>query len=68
MVDGSGNTCILASVQSGGGAVIGVSAAGHQVWRSPIGTHSFLGFYGEPTRGAIGVDGTVYASATDGKV
>jgi outer membrane protein assembly factor BamB len=68
MVDGSGNTYVLGSVLSGGGAVIGVSAAGQQLWQSPIGTPSFLGTYGEPTGGAIGLDGTVYASATDGKV
>jgi outer membrane protein assembly factor BamB len=68
MVDGSGNTYILATTQSGAGVVIGVSATGDQLWQSPIGTPTFLGTYGEPTGGAIGVDGTVYASATDGKV
>jgi outer membrane protein assembly factor BamB len=68
MVDGSGDTYVLASVESGGGAVIGVSPAGNQLWQSTIGTGSFLGTTGVPTGGAIGLDGTVYASATDGKV
>ena len=63
-----GHTYILASVQSGGGTAIGVSAAGDQLWQSSIGSGSIFGFYGEPTGGAIGLDGTVYASATDGKV
>jgi outer membrane protein assembly factor BamB len=68
MVDGSGNTYILASVQSGGGTAIGVSAAGDQLWQNPIESGSIFGFCGEPTGGAIGLDGTVYASATDSKV
>lgn len=64
MVDGSGNTYIVATSLLGA-SVIGVSATGSLLWQTPTG---FGATPGQPTGATIGVDGSVYVSATNGQI
>jgi outer membrane protein assembly factor BamB len=69
MVDGSGDVYVMGNAASGGGGYAqGFSASGQSLWEENFGTPSPFGTFGSPTGGAIGVDGSVYVSATDGKV
>jgi PQQ-like domain len=72
LVDGSGDTYVFAGLQDGGGTVIGIGATGQQLWENNIGTTSASIFgtfaLGTPTGATIGLDGTIYVSATDGKI
>jgi outer membrane protein assembly factor BamB len=71
LVDGSGDTYVFANGGSGGGGgtVLAVGPTGQQLWQGSVGTPTQNGgTFGEPTGGAIGLDGTIYVSAADGKV
>jgi outer membrane protein assembly factor BamB len=67
LVDGSGDTFVFAN-STGGGTVFGVGPTGQQLWQGSIGTATPNGSFGSPTGGTIGLDGTIYASADDGKI
>ena len=72
LVDGSGDTYVLAGLQAGGGTVIALSPTGQQLWENNIGTPSTSIFgpslVGGPNDATIGVDGSIYVSASDGNV
>jgi outer membrane protein assembly factor BamB len=69
LVDGAGDTYVFANSTTGGGSVIAVGPTGQPLWQDAIGTPTPNGgTVGGPSGGTIGLDGTIYVSASDGNI
>jgi hypothetical protein len=67
LVDGSGDTYIFTGGEDiSGGTVLAVGPNGKQLWSTGFGFTN--GINANPTGATIGLDGTIYVSATDGNV